>query len=216
MKVLNSAGRSCISASSRTLMTPRPSSVRRRKSSTSNSGEPKNASASCCSSSTILRMMTPAVAVATPPYSAISALPSSELRWLSSARRSSRFTSGSCLSSLYLKTSDSTDCCVSLRSSTLASRIGPKLLTDARRRTPFPSRSRVRNSTGNAFGAYSAKPMAVARAVTLSLSSAGAARPLMSPLMSLMKTGTPASLSCSARTWSVFVLPVPVAPATSP
>ena len=38
----------------------------------------------------------------------------------------------------------------------------------------------------------------------------------MSPLMSLMKTGTPASLSCSASTWSVFVLPVPVAPATSP
>ena len=38
----------------------------------------------------------------------------------------------------------------------------------------------------------------------------------MSPLMSLMKTGTPASESCSARTWSVFVLPVPVAPATRP
>jgi hypothetical protein len=38
----------------------------------------------------------------------------------------------------------------------------------------------------------------------------------MSPLMSLMKTGTPASDSCSASTWSVFVLPVPVAPATRP
>jgi hypothetical protein len=38
----------------------------------------------------------------------------------------------------------------------------------------------------------------------------------MSPLMSLMNTGTPASESCSASTWSVFVLPVPVAPATSP
>ena len=38
----------------------------------------------------------------------------------------------------------------------------------------------------------------------------------MSPLISLMKTGTPASESCSASTWSVFVLPVPVAPATSP
>ena len=32
----------------------------------------------------------------------------------------------------------------------------------------------------------------------------------MSPLISLMKTGTPASDSCSASTWSVFVLPVPV------
>ena len=38
----------------------------------------------------------------------------------------------------------------------------------------------------------------------------------MSPLMSLMKTGTPASESCSARTWRVFVFPVPVAPATRP
>src|SRR5688500_10966047 len=58
--------------------------------------------------------------------------------------------------------------------------------------------------------------MDAARAVSFSFSTAGAASPLMSPLMSLMKTGTPASESCSASTWSVFVLPVPVAPATSP
>jgi hypothetical protein len=95
MNVLNSAGRSCISASSRTLTIPRPSSVVRRKSATSNSGEPKKASACCCSSSTILRTITPTVAVATPPYSAIFALPSSDDRWLSSARRSSRLMSGS-------------------------------------------------------------------------------------------------------------------------
>ena len=38
----------------------------------------------------------------------------------------------------------------------------------------------------------------------------------MSPLMSLMKTGTPAADSCSAMTCRLFVLPVPVAPATSP
>jgi hypothetical protein len=34
--------------------------------------------------------------------------------------------------------------------------------------------------------------------------------------MSLMKTGTPAFDSWPARSWSVFVLPVPVAPAMSP
>ena len=34
--------------------------------------------------------------------------------------------------------------------------------------------------------------------------------------MSATKTGTPAFDSCPARSWSVFVLPVPVAPATSP
>ena len=38
----------------------------------------------------------------------------------------------------------------------------------------------------------------------------------MSPLMSLMKIGTPAADSCSAMTCSDFVLPVPVAPATRP
>ena len=34
--------------------------------------------------------------------------------------------------------------------------------------------------------------------------------------MSAANTATPAALSCSASSWSVFVLPVPVAPATSP
>ena len=34
--------------------------------------------------------------------------------------------------------------------------------------------------------------------------------------MSAAKTGTPAALSCSASSWRVLVLPVPVAPATSP
>ena len=34
--------------------------------------------------------------------------------------------------------------------------------------------------------------------------------------MSATNTGTPRAESCSARSWSVRVLPVPVAPATSP
>ncbi len=40
--------------------------------------------------------------------------------------------------------------------------------------------------------------------------------PARSPLTSAMKTGTPIRLKCSAMTCSVTVLPVPVAPATSP
>jgi hypothetical protein len=34
--------------------------------------------------------------------------------------------------------------------------------------------------------------------------------------MSAAKTGLPAAAALSARSWSVFVLPVPVAPAMSP
>ena len=44
----------------------------------------------------------------------------------------------------------------------------------------------------------------------------GVATPERSPLMSAAKTGTPLAASCSARPCSVRVLPVPVAPATSP
>ena len=46
--------------------------------------------------------------------------------------------------------------------------------------------------------------------------SPGAAMPVRSPLMSAMNTGTPAFDSWPAISWRVFVLPVPVAPATSP
>ncbi len=43
-----------------------------------------------------------------------------------------------------------------------------------------------------------------------------AASPERSPLTSATKTGTPAVESCSAIPCTVFVFPVPVAPATSP
>ena len=59
-------------------------------------------------------------------------------------------------------------------------------------------------------------PTLVVRAVSLSLGSPGTLMPERSPLMSAAKTGTPWALSCSASSWSVFVLPVPVAPATRP
>ncbi len=45
---------------------------------------------------------------------------------------------------------------------------------------------------------------------------AGAARPDTSPFTSATSTGTPARESCSASSCSDLVLPVPVAPATSP
>ena len=56
-----------------------------------------------------------------------------------------------------------------------------------------------------------------ARSMTFGLvASPGPARPVRSPLMSATKTGTPACDSWPARSWSVLVLPVPVAPAISP
>ena len=48
------------------------------------------------------------------------------------------------------------------------------------------------------------------------MASPGAAMPVTSPLMSLMKTGTPASESWPAMSCRLLVLPVPVAPAMSP
>jgi len=57
-----------------------------------------------------------------------------------------------------------------------------------------------------------AKVLDVAR----SLGAPGVATPDRSPLMSARNTGTPCADSCSAMTCSVLVLPVPVAPATSP
>ncbi|MEA4977033.1 MAG: hypothetical protein VB016_00540 [Methanomassiliicoccaceae archaeon] len=49
-----------------------------------------------------------------------------------------------------------------------------------------------------------------------SLSFPALQRPLTSPLISAMKTGTPIELNDSAMTFSVTVLPVPLAPAISP
>ena len=52
--------------------------------------------------------------------------------------------------------------------------------------------------------------------MTLGFSWPGTDSPDRSPLMSAANTGTPAADSCSARSCRVFVLPVPVAPATRP
>src|SRR5512138_253092 len=54
------------------------------------------------------------------------------------------------------------------------------------------------------------------RSAIFGLAAPGWLTPARSPLTSAMKTGTPMRLKRSAITWSVTVLPVPVAPATRP
>ena len=114
------------------------------------------------------------------------------------------------------KISPSVDSWVALSPSTLASRIGPNEVMVARIGTPIPPVPSETNSHGNPVGAQSVAPVSVARAVILSDDSPGADSPDRSPLTSAITTGTPAAESCSARPCSVFVLPVPVAPATRP
>ena len=84
----------------------------------------------------------------------------------------------------------------------------------ARSGTPMPCPPRAKNSTGQACGCQS-WPILVVRASSFSLACPGEAMPDRSPLMSAANTGTPAAEICSAINCSVFVLPVPVAPATS-
>ena len=61
----------------------------------SNSGSPKNASAPWSAKVISVRRITPTVAALSPPMSFSSALPSSLVRWVSTARRSARSSSGS-------------------------------------------------------------------------------------------------------------------------
>ena len=72
-----------------------------------------------------------------------------------------------------------------------------------------------RTRVGQAFGRQS-WPIFWVRANNLSFGAPGEAMPDRSPLISAAKTGTPAAEICSAITCSVLVLPVPVAPETSP
>ena len=129
--------------------------------------------------------------------------------------RSLRSSSGRSLSSQYLKTRARIDVWVSLRSRTLPSSNGPKEWTVARTWAPsLPDSDRY--STGWPE-ASNVQPSEVTRSTTFGLvASPGAASPVRSPLMSATKTGTPAFESWPARSWSVLVLPVPVAPAIRP
>ncbi len=104
---------------------------------------------------------------------------------------------------------------VSLASITLASSWGPKADTAARTGTPGPWPPRDRKVTGKPAGLHSSC-ISSTRDVTRSLTSPGRLSPLRSPLTSAANTGTPMADSCSAMSWRVLVLPVPVAPAMSP
>ena len=114
------------------------------------------------------------------------------------------------------KISPSVDSCVSLRSSTLHSRIGPNCVSVARIGVAelLPPRreelDRVRRGRPVVAGVLRAR-LDLGRCPR-----PAAAIPDRSPLTSASSTGTPASDSCPASACSVFVLPVPVAPATRP
>ena len=87
-------GLSWTAGSSRHEITPRPSGAVRSRSVMSSCGSPKNSLPPPSSRPTSARSSTPTVAVARPPMPSSSALPSSESRNVSSARRSARSSSG--------------------------------------------------------------------------------------------------------------------------
>ncbi len=97
----------------------------------------------------------------------------------------------------------------------MASRSGPKSATVVRIGTPVPRPPSEYTSTGYAVGLHS-WPIDAARSTIFADDVPGTASPDRSPLTSARNTGTPAADRPSAMPWSVFVLPVPVAPATSP
>ena len=214
MKVEKNPGLSCMSDSLSIETSPLPLSSVRQRSATSNERSPKNPVAPCCSNWMIFRMIAPTDAGEIRPYSlSISSRPSLD-RYCITLLKSRRSSRGHRRSSQYLKTSATTPSCVSFSPSILEKRIGPNSATVARSRTPGSS-DRLRNSTGLAPG-KKGSPMALCLSKIFPLSSAVAAIPLRSPLISISMLGTPLWLSCSARICSVFVLPVPVAPAIRP
>src|SRR5262245_46172397 len=95
------------------------------------------------------------------------------------------------------------------------SRCGPNSLTVARTGWPdLPYKSQ--NTTGLASCAKPSIPICATRSWIVLLGVPGIARPATSPFTSAMNTGTPRREKPSASTSSEMVLPVPVAPATSP
>ena len=104
---------------------------------------------------------------------------------------------------------------MSLRSSTLPSRSGPKDEMLARTWAPvLPESERISMGWPAALNATWSDWH---RLTTLGLAgSPGAPTPDRSPLTSTANTGTPAAESWPASSWRVLVLPVPVAPAIRP
>ncbi|CPU29395.1 Uncharacterised protein [Mycobacteroides abscessus] len=196
--VENRTGRAACAPSSTRVMTPLSPDVRIR-SFGSISGSPKNVSPPSASRLISARRITPAVAADTPPRFFRSALPSSLVRYVMTARRSFRSCSGSCCWSAQWKINPSVDSWVALSPSTFDSKIGPKLRMVARTGTPIPLVPSDTNSVGKPVGTQSS-PVSLARAAVLSPASPGWEMPDRSPLTSAMTTGTPAALSCSAIT----------------
>ena len=94
-------------------------------------------------------------------------------------------------------------------------RRGPISETVARTGCPC-SPKRSQKVTGYPWYSNPFSPSWAARSTTFGLSPPGRGIPDRSPFTSAMKTGTPIALNPSARTLSVTVLPVPVAPAIRP
>ena len=89
----------------------------------------------------------------------------------------------------------------------LGEQLGPNDDTLARTGSPSPRPPSAQNSGSRAFGVQS-MPSRLERARrSCRCARASRMRPERSPFMSAANTATPASTSCSARTWSVTVLP---------
>ena len=197
-----------------TPITPRPSGVVRIKSASSSAGSPKNAAPPSLSRRSRARCIAPIDGALTSPYVVDTVFRSSATS-ISNARRSSRSSNSRPRSSASLNTMSSTPDWVSLSSSMRANSVGPISLIVVRTGCPrVPNRSQ--NTTGLASNTWSASPIWATRAASFSLVVPACDNPATSPLTSAMNTGTPSRENPSARVSSVTVLPVPVAPATSP
>ena len=131
------------------------------------------------------------------------------------ARRSLRSSSSSPCSSATRKAMLSTPSWTSLRSISRDSSSGP--ISEMVARIGWPcSPNRSQNTTGNSSGSIVEAQLLARARRRPAWPRPTCEMPERSPLMSAAKTGTPAREKPSASTCRVTVLPVPVAPVTSP
>ena len=99
-------------------------------------------------------------------------------------------------------------------------RLGPRAVAAERpQRGPHPQQPadrRQRDRVADLDPLFLTAARAVIAAWLLAVGDPAMPSPARSPFTSATNTGTPAAESCSAISWSVLVLPVPVAPATRP
>ena len=211
------SGLSCTPGSSRHEMTPRPSgAVRSEVARWRTAARRRTRSRRRSRARRASRSSTPTVADESPPIPSSSALPASELRNVSSARRSARSTSGEAVGVGVVEDELQRLLLRLVGAEHLRQQRGPEV---RHRRAHGDARRRGRRGRGTRPGTRSASTPGrapVARSAAFEAGSPGWASPERSPLTSATNDGTPAAESCSARSCSVFVLPVPVAPATRP